>query len=90
MNEAQVLFLLQDRARLGIKVRRNDDFTENFTDYFRNRLAEPTVADDYAAKRRLLVGGICFVPRLAKVGIRADPAWVRVLENRDSRESSFP
>ena len=82
-NQAQVLFLLQDGARFALKIRRNDHFAENFADYFRKRLGQGTVAHDYPAKGRLFVRGKRLVPRLAKIGIRADTAGIGMFQDPD-------
>ena len=75
-NQPEVFFLLQDRARFDLKIRRNDYFTENFADHFRERLGQGPVAHDDSAKGRLFVGCKRLVPSLAKISVRTNSAWI--------------
>jgi len=75
-NQPEVFFLLQDGARLDLKIRCNDYFTENFADHFRQQLGQRTVAYDYSAKGRLFVGCIRLVPSLAKISVRSNSAGI--------------
>ena len=88
-NEAQILFLLQNRARFSRKLRRNNYFAENFADRFGERLIDLAIANDDAAKGRLLVRGKCFLPSLAKIGIAPDPARVGMLQDCNRRFLKF-
>ena len=58
---------------------------KNLADRARQRLGERPVADDDAAKRRLLVGRERLVPCLAQVRVAADAARIGVLQNGDRR-----
>jgi len=88
-HQAQVLLFLEERPRVGLEIRRDDHLAEDLRDRLRQRERDREVADDDAAKRRLLVGRKRLLPRLAQVGIGADPARVRVLEDRNRRLGKF-
>ena len=83
--QPQIFFLLQNRQRLRRKIRRDDDFAENFRDGLRAAAVERPVHGDDAAERRLLVRGERLVPGLAQICALADAAGIRVLEDRQRR-----
>ena len=65
LDQAQVFLLLQYFERFGIKVRCNDDFTEDLCDRFRAGAIQRGVDGDDASEWRLLVGGKSLVPSSA-------------------------
>ena len=56
---------------------------------FASASVERPIANDDAAKRRLLIGGERFLPRFAQIGIAPDAARIGVLQNRDRRLGKF-
>src|SRR5436190_9702222 len=88
-NQTQVLFLLQDAARFGLKIWRNDDLAEDLADHFRQRFGQRTVAYDNSAKGRLFIRGKRLIPSLAKIDVRANTTGVGMLQYRDGRLFEF-
>lgn len=83
-HDAQIFFLLQQGARSGLEVGRDDDIGENFRDHAGEGLGERAVDDDHATKGGLTVGFEGFLPSGAQVFIvLADTAGVGVLEDAD-------
>ena len=88
-HEAQVFLFLEERAGVGFELRRDDHLAEDFRDRLGEREGDRVVADDDASERGLLVGGERLFPGLAQIRVGADPAGVRVLENRDRGPGEF-
>ena len=88
-NQAQVFFLLQDGARLDLKIRRDDHFAENFADHFRQRLGQRTIANDNSSKGRLFISRESLVPGLSRIRIRPDATGIGMFKNCDGRLFEF-
>ena len=84
-NQPKILFLLQESASFGFKLRCDNHLRKNFADRFGQRLINWPIANYDSAERRLLVGRERFLPRRPKIGIGTDAARVRVLQYRDRR-----
>ena len=74
---------MQDSTRLGLEIRCDNHFTENFTDRPRQWLIKGSVANDDSAEGRLFIRSKRLVPCLAKIVVRTHSAWVRMLQDRD-------